>query len=195
MPSIRNNCNGHDEDRMISVRIHGHCSQIGTSDAFALAHQMLCRGKFEAADLLLNWLTGILPNDRRVIVLKARCAARQGRYEKCSQLLNTIPIEGAWSDDIVEQLHAAIIYRVAGLFADARNELRAICGAHPNLPSLWLMIGDLWLGVGRPDNAESAWRSAARFDVHTPTIVARAAHQRMLELKKLTPFFDHRSRW
>lgn len=166
----------------LTVNLSGKKYHLSIERAFSLAHQLVCRGSLESAASVLEWLEEALPDDRRVKVLHARCAARQGDYGGCSQLLSEVFLDENQLGDVSDPLHAAIVYRATGLLPDARNELKELCEKHPELPSLWLMAGDLWLAVGRPDKAQAAWRAAARHDDQQPNVIATTAKDRLQEL-------------
>lgn len=167
--------------RKLTVRLGGQTHHLSVERAFSLAHQLLCRGKLETATSVLEWLEQTLPDDRRVKVLHARCEARLGHFAECSQLLNQGFLESSRWNDVPGPLHTALVYRATGLLPDARQELKELCSRHPELPSLWLLAGDLWLAVGRPDKAQEAWNLAARND-HDPSLIATAARHRIQEL-------------
>lgn len=165
----------------LTIHWAGQKYHLSVERAFSLAHQLLCRGKLEAATSVLEWLEQTLPDDRRVKVLHARCEARLGHFAECSQLLNQGFVEsGCWSD-VPGPLHTALVYRATGLLPDARQEVKELCSRHPELPSLWLLAGDLWLAVGRADKAQEAWNLAARND-HDPSLIATTARHRIQEL-------------
>lgn len=171
------------EEPTLTVNLSGKKHQLGIARAFSLAHQLVGRGKLESAAQVLEWLEENLPNDRRVKVLHARVEARQGNYAHCSQLLHEVFLDEDQTRDIPGPLHEAIVYRAVGLIPDARSQLRDICSNHPELPSLWLFAGDMWLTVGRPDKAELAWEEARRQDEQEPKVIATAASHRIHELK------------
>jgi len=166
----------------LTVTIGGKKHQLNIGSVFSLAHQLVGRGKIDPAIQVLEWLEAALPNDRRVKVLHARAEARRGDFALCSQLLNEVFLEEDHFRDIPGPLHVAIVYRATGLLPDARNELKEICAQHPELPSLWLFAGDLWLAVGRSDRAREAWQVAVQHDVQEPRVVATAALSRIQEL-------------
>ena len=166
----------------LMVFLSGERHQLNIARAFSLAHQLVTRSSLESATSVLEWLEQALPNDRRVKVLHARCEARQGRYAECSQLLNEVFPDADQYSDVPGPLHAAIVYRVTGLLADARSELKELCSKYPELASLWLFAGDMWLAVGRPDKAQQAWQAAARHEKQEPPLIATAAKHRIQEL-------------
>lgn len=166
----------------LTVYLSGEKHQLNMERAFSLAHQLVTRGSLESAASVLEWLEHVLPNDRRVKVLHARCEARQGHYAECSQLLNEVFLDDDQYGDVPGPLHAAIVYRATGLLSDARDELKDLCSKHPELASLWLFTGDMWLAVGRPDKALQAWKAAARHEEQTPPLIATAARHRIQEL-------------
>ena len=169
------------EQARLTVNLAGKKHRLSVERAFSLAHQLLCHGKLDSATAVLEWLEQTLPNDRRVKVLHARCEARLGHFAECSQLLNQGFLDsGPWKA-VPDLLHAALVYRASGLLPDARQELKELCSRHPELPSLWLLAGDLWLAVGRPDKAQEAWSIAARHD-HEPSLIATTARHRIQEL-------------
>lgn len=166
----------------LTVNLSGKKYHLSIERAFSLAHQLVCRGSLDSAASVLAWLEDALPNDRRVKVLHARCEGRQGHYAECSQLLNEVFLDADHLGDVPGPLHAAIVYRATGLLPDARHELNELCSRHPELPSLWLMAGDLWLAVGRPDKARQAWQAAAQHDELEPNVIATTAQHRIQEL-------------
>lgn len=183
----KNESNGASDTKRIkqpklTVTLSGKKHHLSIERAFSLAHQLVTRGSFDVAALVLEWLEGALPDDRRVKVLHARCEARQGHYAECSQLLNEVFLDADQYGDVPGPLHAAIVYRATGLLADARGELKELCSKHPELASLWLFAGDMWLAVGRQDKAKQAWQAAARHEEKEPPLIATAVKHRIQEL-------------
>jgi hypothetical protein len=172
----------HNGEPMLTVTVGGQKHRLNIGRAFSLAHQLVCRGKLDPAIQVLEWLESALPNDRRVKVLHARAEARRGDFASCSQLLNEVFLEKDHCGDVPGPLHVAIVYRATGLLPDARHELKEICAQHPELPSLWLFAGDLWLAVGRADRAKEAWQVAVQHDIQKPRVIATAALNRIHEL-------------
>lgn len=166
---------------MLTVNLSGKKYHLSIERAFSLAHQLVSRKHLSSAASVLEWLEEALPNDRRVKVLHARCEAQQGNYAECNQILNEVFLEDNQLEDVPEGLQAAIVYRATGLLPDAREELKELCQQHPELPSLWLMAGDLWHAVGRPDKAFKAWQAAVSHDDQEPRLIATAAKQRLDE--------------
>lgn len=170
------------EQPKLTVNLSGKKYQLSIERAFSLAHQLVGRGSLDQAASVLVWLEVALPNDRRVKVLHARVEARQGNYAGCSVLLNEVFLDADQLGDVPGPLHDAIVYRSVGLLPDARNAMKELCGKHPELPSLWLFAGDLWLAVGRPDKAMESWRAAAQHDEQEPKVIATTANHRIQEL-------------
>lgn len=170
------------EQPMLTVNLSGKKYHLSIERAFSLAHQLVCRGSLDSAASVLAWLEDALPNDRRVKVLHARCEARQGHYAECSVLLNEAFLDEDQLGDVPGPLHDAIVYRAVGLLPDARSGMQELCEQHPELPSLWLLAGDLWLAVGRPDKAQLSWKAAAQHDDQEPKVIATAAKHRIQEL-------------
>jgi predicted Zn-dependent protease len=170
------------QEPKLSVHFAGKKHRLSVERAFSLAHQLVCRGHLDTAASVLEWLEQALPNDRRVKVLHARCEARQGNYADCSHLLNEVFLKDGQLEDVPGPLHTTIVYRASNLLGDARNELKVLCSKHPELPSLRLLAGDLWLAVGRPDRAVLGWQAAMKHDTQKPKVIAAAAKNRIEEL-------------
>ncbi|QDT52120.1 hypothetical protein Pan44_01290 [Caulifigura coniformis] len=148
--------------------------------AFVRAHRMLLRGKVAVALQMIEWLERTQPGDRCVAVLHARAAARSGDFAGCSRLLTAAFRDDERLVDVAGQLHTAVVFRATGLYPSARAELRELCERHPELPSLWLLAGDLWQVVGRRDRAVQSWKEAIRHDYPTK-LISKAAGKRIEE--------------
>lgn len=167
-----------EKSAVLKVISAGQTRHLTPSDAFGLAHSSLMKGQLDRASQILDWLEGPLANDPRVEILRARCAARQGRYGECSRLLSSAFADSATCRDVSGALHTILVYCCTGLFPSARQELDQLRQSHPELPSLWLLDGDLWQMVGRNDKARRSWQIAAQRD-YNPRLVTAAVRLRL----------------
>lgn len=151
----------------------GKTQSLTVSEAFGVAHASLMKGQLDRAAKILDWLKEPLADDPRLEILRARCAARQGRYGDSSRFLSAAFADSASCRDVAAALHTILVYRCAGLIPSARQELDTLRLSHPELPSLWLLDGDLWQIVGRNDNARRSWRTALQRD-YEPRLVTAA---------------------
>lgn len=169
-------------DRPLLKIITSHGERyLDVGGAFDVAHRMIGKGNLENAGRVLAWLDEAIPHDRRVEILRARCAAREGRFGDCSRILSEAFATNEAARDVVGPLHTVLVYRSAGLLPSARQELKELCSRHPELPSLWLLAGDIWHTAGRPDLAQSAWKIAQRHD-YEPRLIATAVRSRLAEI-------------
>lgn len=92
----------------------------------------------------------------------ACCKAGLNRYSSCNKLLRTL--FAAEGSPVAERLHTAFVYRNLGLRADAIRELTQVAQNRPDLPTVCLLLGDLYEAIGQKQRAIQCWRLAIQRD-------------------------------
>ncbi|MDZ4780824.1 MAG: hypothetical protein SGJ19_11270, partial [Planctomycetia bacterium] len=103
-----------------------------------------------------------------VRLLLARGFSRVGFFAECKALL--VETFGAEHTDLAKQLHDALVLPTFGAKEEAYQELVDVAQHHPELPTVCLILGDLWERIGRLDKVEQLWKLAARRASNAPHI-------------------------
>ncbi len=128
--------------------------------AFALGHQLWRRNKPRESARVLQKLCQWQPDCQGARLLFARGLARLGRYDSCNELLQAAfaDIEGS----LAAQVQDALVMWTLGERKEAIRDLTTIARDHDDLPSICLILGDLWEQSGDHERACALWALAAR---------------------------------
>ena len=113
----------------------------------------------------------------------AYCKARLKEYTLCSEVLHML--FGEKQAAVAEALHTAFVYSNLGLWPDTIRELAKVADDRPDLPSVCLLLGDLFAGLGRRDKALRCWRLAIQRDQPNGSVASEAQRELAALLKQL----------
>jgi len=92
----------------------------------------------------------------------ALCEAELDRFEVCQQILEDA-FEGK-DKPLAEKLHSAFVYNKLGMPGEVVQELAAIVTDRTDLPTVCLILGDLFRTKRQVDRARSCWKMAIKRD-------------------------------
>lgn len=154
------NSNQAENSKAIALMVDGQRRDVSFNDAFSFGHQLWRRGKVLESTLVFQRLQRLDSTCRPARFMLARGLARLGKFADCHQLLHETL--GAEDSSLASKLHDAFVMRAVGHKRDAIRELAEIAKGHDDLPSICLILGDLWESLGDSRCAQAAWKLAAQ---------------------------------
>lgn len=175
MATVNRRDSAQESQRGIEILVEGRRRQIPFEQAFAISHQLWRADKPLESTQLLNKLHQRDPACRPVRLLLARGLARLHRYDECHRLLKET--FGEEHGELASRLHDAFVMRALGDDRDAIRDLTSIAKERGDLPSVCLILGDLWERNGNQAQAIGLWQLAAQRANGTGPVAHSAAHQ------------------
>ena len=168
-----------DDKKLVQLQIGLKTHHISLKRAYALAHSLLKSKEYEAATKILDAIA--LSDDyvARTAIMRARCKVGMKDYEACKILLQELIPEDKSS--AVDRLQAAFVYDAVGMRLDAARELLGVVNERTDLPSLCLLMGDLFASLGKTHKAILCWQLAMKRDTNGG-LVANAAKEELAKL-------------
>jgi hypothetical protein len=160
-----------------SFTIGGKSLLLDYPHAFALGDQLLQSGHVTTAKAIFETLVKTPHRGPRAKIMLALCQARLKEFAACSTTLTA-----AFEDDkqsISENLHSALVFQKLGFRSDAIDTLSRLVTRFAGLPTVCLLLGDLFALQGDGNKASACWTMALKRD-HLQGGIALAARRRLL---------------
>jgi predicted Zn-dependent protease len=154
--------------------------QVTPEKALALAHALLKAKRHKAALRVCERVANLDPKNPQAAILLACCEAGLKDYAACDKILH-----GVFSGNnefLVEHLRAALVYHNLGMESDSTRELIALTDEDPDLPMVWLILGDYLSDLGNRKKADLCWQLAVDRDGKQGP-AALAARQELLQTR------------
>lgn len=156
-----------------TIRRGDRCEQWSFETLFDYGHRLLLKGKYEVGASVFAQLATSQDRGPGAHVLLAWCHAMRDDYSGSSATLHrALPREKY--GDVASRLHDLFVLWRVGLFLDVKNELTQLASAHPELPSLCLLLGDLLKACGADKLSRCFYRRAIELD-HPDGAISRSA--------------------
>ena len=168
-------------DGKFALEIGGKSGEFTFEETFAYGHAFLKSKKYAAAAGIFKTLLESRGVDRPVMIMLALCEAELDHFEVCQQILQDA-FEGK-DEPLAEKLHSAFVYYKLGMSAEVVQELAAIVTDRTDLPTVCLILGDLFGTKRQLDKARSCWKTAIKRDERGGP-VAVTAQGELARLKK-----------
>ena len=171
------------DDRTIHFRAGRKAYDFGLDEALAYAYWLIKARQYEAATKLCEAVARFESHARRAAILMARCEVGVKNYTASCDIL-----KGAFAGQdapVAEELQAAFVYHTLGMHHDAIRSLAAVAQKRPDLPTVFLLLGDWFARLGDGDRAVLCWRSAVQRDRRGGS-AARAAREELSRFKHQT---------
>jgi hypothetical protein len=163
--------------RRLKLRIGPNTYRLGRENAISLAHALLRAKKYDLAaricEVVLHWDV----DAPQPAILLACCKAGLRDYAACTRILQAV--FAGDKEHLAEHFRAALVYHNLGMPPDAEIELIAVADEVPDLPVLWLLLGDEYVTMGDRRKARLCWRLAVDRDVRGGPIALAARRQLM----------------
>ncbi len=153
--------------------------ELSYEKAFALACSSLEQEHPHLAVRLFRRLTEAEDRGSRAWIMRAFCEAAAKRWSECSEALTHISPEAPTS----RQLHDIFVLYHAGFRDQAIKELLQFVKSHPEYPTLYLLLGDLFAKKRLWPAAKKCWAFAIKHD-RPGGSVARVSRERLRTLSK-----------
>lgn len=164
----------------VHVRVGAKTYKLSLPRAFLVAHEFMRSKHYEAASRVCEALVQSGALGPRAAILLARCRAGLKDYSACNELLRTAL--AAADIPTADALHTAFVYANLGMRSEAIRELARVAHDRPDLPTVCLLLGDVFATLGEKDQAGRCWRLAIQRDTRNGS-VARAAQKGLSSLQ------------
>jgi tetratricopeptide (TPR) repeat protein len=146
------------QGQSLRLRIGTKVYNIAQENALALAHALLKAKRYDLASRIcevgLRWEA----HASEAAVLLACCKAGQQKYGECNRLLQVAISDGESQSS--DRIHASLVYQSRSMMSNAIAELTAAADELPDMPILWLLLGDQFAEMGNHRKAALCWRLA-----------------------------------
>jgi hypothetical protein len=148
--------------------------------AFVFAHTLVLKKEYEKAATVLKAVVESKVEHPRPAILLAYCEAALKDYAASHDLLElSFPDE---KRPIADRLHDAFAYHGLGVRTDTIQELVSLVNEYKDLPTVCLILGDLFAEAKNVRQASLCWKLAIQRDGREG-IVAQAAREMLRRLK------------
>ena len=149
--------------------------------AFVFAHTLIVKREYDKAATVLKAVVGSNVEHPRPAILLAYCQAALQEFAASHDLL-----ELSFPEDrrpVANRLHDAFAYHSLGVKRDTLQELISLSNEYKDLPTVCLILGDLFAEVKNFRQAALCWKLAVQRD-GKEGIVAQAAREVLRRVKQ-----------
>ena len=142
----------------IPIRWGGKDRNVSYEQAFVLACTLLERHQVEAAARLFERLEPYTDRGPRASIMHAFCEAAALHFDSCSK-----PLVSAFNgnnNSIAGDLHNAFISYHVGIRQDALQSMAELVNKYRDLPTLCLLLGNMFRAGGETAMARKCWSRA-----------------------------------
>jgi hypothetical protein len=146
----------------LAIRVGGKAQVVTYEQAFGLAFSLSERKQFEPAARLFEKLEKFTDRGPRAFIMHAYCEAAALQFDRCSR-----PLSAAFDGErqsLASDLHNAFISYHVGIRQDAINALVDLVNRDRELPTVCLLLGDMFHALGNPKMARKCWSLAIERD-------------------------------
>jgi hypothetical protein len=149
--------------------------------AFVFAHTLILKKEYDKAATVLQAVVASKVEHPRPAILLAYCKAALKDYAASHDLLElSFPEE---KQLVADRLHDAFTYHGLGVKTDTLQELIKLSNDYKDLPTVCLILGDIFAEVKNLHQAALCWKLAMQRD-GKEGIVAQAAREVLRRLKQ-----------
>jgi hypothetical protein len=146
----------------LDVHFGGKDRTVTYEQAFAFAFALIDQKQFETAAQLFERLQQFKDRGPSAFIMQAFCEAAASHFDRCSKPL-AATFEGE-SRTLASDLHNAFISYHVGIREDAIKSLAELINRNRELPTLCLLLGDMFRAMGKADLARRCWSLAVKRD-------------------------------
>ena len=145
-----------------TFEVNGRKLTLDFPHAFALGDVLLAGNHLAAAKSVFESLAKVADRGPRARIMLARCQAGLNNFTACSATLEAA-FDGE-KEPIAEDLHSALVFLKLGFRDDAIRALGKIAMRFKSLPTICLLLGDLFVKQGDNEKAIACWKMAFKRD-------------------------------
>ncbi len=167
------------------VQFGGTVRAVTYEQAFVLAFALIDQKEFENTAQLFERLQKFTDHGLRAFIMQAFCEAAALHFDRCSKPLATT-FDGN-NQSLVTDLRNVFISYHAGIPQDAIYRLTELVNRNRELPTICLILGDMFRTMGKDDLAQKCWSLAVKRDWPNGAVALVAAqHLHKLALMRAT---------
>lgn len=163
-----------------TITVNDKRLKLDFAHAFALADALLEGDQLHAAKSIFAVLAKVKGRGPRAKLMLAQCEAALRHFQACSEILDT-----TFADEdkpIAQELQNAFVFHKLGFRDDAIRSLHKLASKYDSLPTLCLILGDMFKEQHKYEKAKACWKLAMKRDLLKGG-VAIAAERRLKKLK------------
>ena len=154
--------------------IKGQRRELTYQEAFALGYALARHRHFHQAVVVFQRLAAVPDRGPRAEIMLARCLDELSEFDKAKEVLDhAFPEDHATANELQD----VFVCERLGFTDDALHDLVELVNAHRELPTLSLLLGDLFAAKERFHKAEQCWKLAIHRDRPGGVVAAAAQHQ------------------
>jgi len=164
------------------VKLGGKHLALSYEEAFGLAYALIDKKQFESAARLFERLQQFTDRGPRAFIMQAFCEAASLHFERCSK-----PLLSTFDGDnriLAAELHSAFISYHVGIRQEAITTLADLVNRNRELPTVCLLLGDMYCAIGNIDMARKCWSLAIKRDWPNGSVAVIAARHMNAVAKK-----------
>jgi hypothetical protein len=159
----------------IPIRWAGKNRNVSYEQAFVLACTLLERREVESAARLFERLEKHTDRGPRAAIMHAFCEAAALHFDSCSKPL--ISVFDSAKGSIAGDLHNAFVSFHVGIRQDALGAMAELVNKHRDLPTLCLLLGEMFHVGGETAVARKCWSMAIKRDRPNGAVALAAEHK------------------
>lgn len=167
----------------LEITMGGKVRTVSYEQAFVLAFALMDQKQYEQAARLFERLEMFTDRGPRAFIMQAFCEAAASRFDGCSKPL-TATFQGD-SQSLAADLHSAFISYHVGIRQDAITTLAEIVNRNRELPTLCLLLGDMFQAFGKTEMARNCWSLAIKRDWPNGSVAIVAARRMQKPSKQM----------
>lgn len=157
------------------ITMGGRVRTVSYEQAFVLAFALIDQKQYEHAARLFERLEKFPDRGPRAFIMQAFCEAAASRFDSCSQPL-AATFQGD-SQSLAAELHSAFISYHVGIRQEAITALAEIVNRNRELPTVCLLLGDMFQANGKAELARNCWSLAIKRDWPNGSVAIVAARR------------------
>ncbi|MCC6123486.1 MAG: hypothetical protein IT426_00840 [Pirellulales bacterium] len=171
------------QESRIRLRIGERSYLLDPQRAFVFAHNLILKKEYENAATVLKAVVASNVEHPRPAILLAYCKAALKDYAASHDLLElSLPED---KRPVADRLHDAFAYHGLGVRTDTLQELVSLANEYKDMPTVCLILGDIFAEAQKMRQAALCWKLAVQRDGKEGA-VAQAARDVLGRLKQKT---------
>jgi hypothetical protein len=177
-----------DSDRMLAkqesrirINVGDRTYLLDPQRAFVFAHTLILKKEYDKAATVLQAVVASKVEHPRPAILLAYCQAALKNYAASHDLLESSFLEE--NMQVANRLHDAFAYHGLGVKSDTIQELVDLANEYKDLPTVCLILGDLFAETRNLRQAALCWKLAIQRD-GKEGLVAQAARETLHRLNR-----------